>query len=219
MCSISVIEWICNQALKQSNEMQNARVLEVGSKNVNGSIRRLINNIWKPSEYIGVDISSGKGVDRIVDVTNLFDTFGGEAFDAVICTEVLEHVRLWRTAVCNLKAVLRTNGLLLLTTRSYGMPYHGYPSDYWRFEVSDMEKIFADMEYEIEPDQNGVFVCAKNSYSFNPLNPKISLEHIPLYSVTLGHRTLHSSELTTKRKFLLVARKLGERFGINVNVI
>jgi len=208
MCSTSVMEWVCFQALKHKKEMQNSRILEVGSKNVNGSVKRIIEAAWNPREYVGVDIEYGKNVDMVLDVKEITDRFGFEAFDAVICMEVMEHVKEWRPAVINLKMVLKTNGILLLTTRSFGFPYHGYPHDYWRYEVSDMENIFADMTNEIEQDSldKGVFVFARRPPSLEQQN--YDLAPINLYSIANGHRVLGYPEMLNSRKLFMLLRKL-----------
>ena len=76
----------------------------------------------------------------------IVEHFGVESFDAVISTETLEHVLDWRTAINNMKIVLKPGGYTYITTRSKGFPYHGYPYDYWRFEASDLIEIFRDFE-------------------------------------------------------------------------
>ncbi len=79
--------------------------------------------------------------------------FGAETFDAVICLEVLEHVKNPVRAVAEVRRVLKPNGVLLLTTPFlYG--FHGkegggsqihdeYP-DYWRFTHQGLERMFGD---------------------------------------------------------------------------
>ena len=47
-------------------EFNGKRVLEVGSKFVNGSVRPLIERFCQPKEYIGVDIEPGRYVDVIL---------------------------------------------------------------------------------------------------------------------------------------------------------
>lgn len=61
--------------------------------------------------------------------------FADDAWDAVICTEVLEHVEDPVRAVRELHRVLAPGGLLLVTS-PFLWPWHGkegYYRDYWRF--------------------------------------------------------------------------------------
>ena len=46
-------------------EFDGKRVLEVGSKFVNGSVRPLIEKFCSPRDYVGVDIEPGKYVDVV----------------------------------------------------------------------------------------------------------------------------------------------------------
>lgn len=145
-------------------EVADREVLEVGSKFVNGSVRPLIERFCRPRLYVGVDIEPGRYVDVVLPAERLVDCFGPESFDAVISTETLEHVLDWRAAVNNMKAVLRPGGLIYITTRSRGFPYHAHPHDYWRFEPEDIVRIFGDFEIlalERDWEAPGVFLKAR----------------------------------------------------------
>jgi len=169
-------------------EFAGKRVLEVGSKFVNGSVRPLIERFCRPREYVGVDIETGKYVDVVLPAERLVEYFGLESIDAVISTEVLEHVFDWRTVVNNMKAVLKPGGFIYITTRSRGFPYHAAPHDYWRYEIEDMEKIFGDFEIiALEKDWQapGVFLKARKPTNWSPND----LSQIELYSMVLGRRT------------------------------
>lgn len=115
-------------------------ILEIGSRDINGSAR----NVLEPhaERYHGIDLVAGRGVDQVLNVSDLHEHFTGESVDVVVCTEVVEHIDDWRLALYQMLKVLRHNGLLILTTRSPGCPNHNYPSDYWRYTQDDLKKIF-----------------------------------------------------------------------------
>jgi SAM-dependent methyltransferase len=148
-------------------EIQGLDVLEVGSQNVNGSPREVF-KLHGPKRYVGVDFAHGKGVDLVMDVSDLTTYFGPESFDVVVSTEMLEHAQSWRVSVDQMKDVLRPGGLLVLTARGPGFPYHGYPHDYWRFTIEDFREIFADMKIEVlekdEPEMPGVLLKARKRF-------------------------------------------------------
>jgi SAM-dependent methyltransferase len=148
-------------------EVAGKRVLEVGAYDVNGSVRGDLERL-EPASYLGTDITDGPGVDVVVDAERLKARFGADTFDVVVSTEVLEHVERWQPCLRNMLHVLRPGGLLVLTTRSPGMPYHAYPDDYWRFAVDTMDAIIRVARFELltlesDPSINhpGVFVKAR----------------------------------------------------------
>lgn len=136
-------------------------VIEVGSLNVNGSLRSHIESL-KPSKYTGVDIREGNGVDEICKIEDVLDKFGKESFDVVISTELLEHIFDWKKAINNLKSICKRGGFILITTRSYGFEKHGWPHDHWRYELYDMRYIFSDSQIlRLEKDNEfGVLMLA-----------------------------------------------------------
>lgn len=150
------------------------RLLEVGSRDVNGSVRQLAKKGW-PSAYVGIDMMAGPGVDEVLKAEDLVSRFGAESFDTVISVETLEHVEFWRKAVVAMKAVLRPGGILMITTRAPGFPMHAHPSDFWRFTLDNFREIFADLEIlvlEADPqaDHPGVFMKARKPVEFKPID-------------------------------------------------
>ena len=166
--------------------VQGRRVLDVGACDFNGSVRPLLEE-WGAKEYIGIDIIAGPRVDIVCSADKLVNTFGEESFDVVLCIEMLEHAEDWRACVCNLKQVLKTDGLLILTTRSFGYPCHGFPHDYWRYELEDLRHIFRDLEIQVlESDyaNPGVFLKGRKPENFRAKD----LNEIELYSVLSNRR-------------------------------
>lgn len=166
MCHVSCILFGAKH-LKEK-EIKGKKIIEVGSYDVNGSLRPLLES-YEPEKYVGVDIEKGPGVDVICNAENMIDKFGKESFDVVISTELLEHVQNWKKVISNIKGVCMDGGIILITTRSKGFPYHGYPYDFWRYEAEDMKYIFSDCEIlalEKDSQAHGVFIKIKKPNNF-----------------------------------------------------
>ncbi len=191
MCNKACIEF--GQANLKEEDVRGKSVIEVGSFDLNGSLRPIA-KAFHPSSYIGVDLQMGPGVDKICDANDLLDHFGCSTFDLLISTELLEHVRDWRKVISNFKHILKPNGVLLITTRSKGFYYHDYPFDFWRYEISDMQVIFSDFIIEvIEKDsiKPGVFIKARKSNAFTENN----ITDYQLYSIIRGKHTTTVTEI------------------------
>jgi SAM-dependent methyltransferase len=133
----SIKDWF----LGQKESFEGLRVLEAGSRDVNGSLRDLSIDA---KEYIGIDIQEGPGVDMVLDAREMIQKFGPVSFDVVICTETLEHVQDWRRVVESMKNILKVDGFIYLTAPAPGFPKHNYPGDFWRFTCRDFLNMFAD---------------------------------------------------------------------------
>ncbi len=146
-------------------EVKGAHVIEAGAFDVNGSVRPAVEALG-PASYTGTDISEGPGVDVTCDAAGLprLDPAPG----IVISTEMLEHAEDWQAAMAGMIRALTPGGLLVLTTRGPGFPYHGYPADHWRFTVGAMGEIMTaagmdvlDLRADPDPMSPGVFVKAR----------------------------------------------------------
>jgi SAM-dependent methyltransferase len=118
--------------------------LEVGSLDVNGSVREVLQ--IRSVKYKGVDILGGPGVDEVVkDIDELLDR--DERYDLVACCETLEHVLDPLRMVRTMRELLLPGGFLLITTPGYGFPVHRFPIDTFRFGEDCYRLVFfADME-------------------------------------------------------------------------
>lgn len=155
-------------------------VLEVGSYDVNGSVRPQIEGLL-PLSYLGVDMQEGPRVDVVCDATDLsgLQPYG---WDIVVSCEMMEHCLPWREAINAMKLAVNVGGYLLITCRSKGFGHHGYPDDHWRFELVDMGAIFSDFEVLeccTDPGGPGVFLFARKIDNGAP----IDLSGIELYSM------------------------------------
>ena len=184
MCSPWDLDTVKN-ALAPS-DVRGKRVLEVGSLDVNGSVRGDIMALG-PAEYVGIDIRPGPGVDVICDAGDLVARFGENVFDVVVSTELLEHARDWRRIVSNIKRVTKSGGLMIVSTRSYGVDFHRRPFDYWRYEREDFMAIFSDVlveDLQLDPTDPGLLIKAHKPAGF----VERDLGDLALYSILRRRR-------------------------------
>lgn len=93
------------------------KVLEVGSLDINGSVRQFFDDC----SYTGVDLGEGKGVDLVSKGEEL--TFPDNHFDVAISCECFEHNPEWVRTFANM--VRMTSGLIIMTCATTGRPEHG----------------------------------------------------------------------------------------------
>lgn len=214
MCHISCI--VFGTLNLKEEDIKGKRVIEIGSYDVNGSFRSIVESL-EPSEYVGIDIVEGSCVDEVCSAEDVLERFGSESFDVVISTEVIEHVRDWQKVISNIKKICKENGIILITTRSYGFIYHPTPADYWRFEKEDIENIFPDFEIlKLEKDKElpGVFLKARKPEEFN----EKELSNYELYNIVVDKRVskitdndfknLHYFKISLKEKLRLFLIKI-----------
>lgn len=101
-------------------------VLELGSQDINGSIR----SFFAGARYVGIDIFERPGVDW-VGLCHDYPEHGwdGEPFDALLSTECLEHDPHWERTLSACAPLVRVGGLVALTCACYARPAHGVEAD------------------------------------------------------------------------------------------
>lgn len=104
------------------------KILEVGSMDVNGSLRQFAP---EDSEYLGVDLEAGEGVDMIVEAGKPFP-FADACFDFILASSVFEHDPAFWATFLDLARLLKVGGHLYINAPSNGV-VHRYPEDHWRF--------------------------------------------------------------------------------------
>lgn len=114
-------------------------ILEMGSLQVEGqeSIADL-RPLFLGKKYTGFDMQAGKGVDEIMDATNL--PLSDASVGTVITLETLEHVEYPRKALMEAYRVLRVDGVLVVAV-PFSFPLHPFPNDYWRFTPWGLESL------------------------------------------------------------------------------
>lgn len=111
-------DYIATLKVKFPLAFNQGRVLEVGSLNINGTVR----NNFDSMEYIGIDVGAGPGVDVIAG-GHEYDN--KKLFDCCISCECFEHNPFWKETFLNMIRLCKSGGLVIFTCATTGRPEHG----------------------------------------------------------------------------------------------
>ena len=110
------------------------KIVEIGSQEVEGQGQRegaLRQAAPERSEYIGVDMAAGLGVDVVADDPYSLPFNYGMA-DAVVSSSTFEHVDFFWLTFLEMCRICKPGGYIYLNSPSNG-PVHRHPVDCWRF--------------------------------------------------------------------------------------
>lgn len=122
--------------IEEHKDKLQGKVIEIGSYNVNGSVRDVIH------VTLGVDMREGPGVDLVCPVEAL--DLPPESFDACVSTDTLEHVKDWRGFIRKTWDLVKPNGWLVMTMAHQRKGRHAYPDDYWRMTPENILMIYPE---------------------------------------------------------------------------
>lgn len=131
---------------KHINNLQGKLVLDVGSYDVNGTLKP----IFQGANYVGLDMEEGPNVDVVSDAHNI--PFEDEKFDIVTSSSCFEHDDMFWVTFLEICRVVKSGGYIYIQAPQNG-PYHGWPGDNWRFYADSwkaLEKWGLKMGYDIE---------------------------------------------------------------------
>ena len=171
---------------------QDKKVLEVGSLDINGSVR----DFFDGCHYIGIDVAPGNKVDVVCEGQNY--NAPDDSYDIVCSLECFEHNPYWIETFKNMIRLCKNDGLVLFTCATDGRPEHGTTKtspqdspltngigwDYYRnLNENDFrtEINFSDYfeQYEFEVNEN-----SHDLYFWGTVKKNI-LEPIPLIGIPI----------------------------------
>jgi SAM-dependent methyltransferase len=94
-------------------------ILDIGSYNVNGSIR----NFFPHSAYCGADLTEGPGVDVVADGHLL--AHADATYDLTLSCECFEHNPYWLETFLNMYRMTRPGGIVAFSCATRGRLEHG----------------------------------------------------------------------------------------------
>jgi len=103
-----------------NNFDKNVNILEIGSLDVNGNIRKLFNFC---NEYIGVDLEEGPNVDQVLNGSDINKL--NKNFDIIISCECFEHAKDWKIIFEKMCQISNPNSFIIISVASTGRVEHG----------------------------------------------------------------------------------------------
>ena len=131
--------------IKYTNRFQNkeANVVDLGSFDVNGTYKPLMNPLWK---YIGVDITEGRNVDVVMPNHNTIP-ITKDSVDILISGQCLEHVQRPWLLFQEIYRIVKNSGVILIVCPAkYHL--HNDPKDYWRIYPDGLQTLIEDVGFK-----------------------------------------------------------------------
>lgn len=145
------------------------RVVEFGSRDVNGGIRDLFSTA---SKYLGIDTHAGPGVDQVVDAADWQPEVG---YQCIVTTETFEHTARWPEILAVAKQALAPDGIMLITCatnprkpHSEGIPNTGPQAGEYYGNVSrnDLQQVADDLgllaNITIDPERGDLYATLRH---------------------------------------------------------
>ncbi len=119
-----------------------ARVLTVGA---GGPVNKLLDKRASQQNFtvVSVDIDPARRPDIVADLNR--PNFDAQSFDAIVLSEVLEHVEEPQRALAHLYDALAPGGRLIITT-PFLMPLHNCPRDFYRYTNYGLAYLLRDFD-------------------------------------------------------------------------
>jgi glycosyltransferase involved in cell wall biosynthesis len=230
------MNFIASVKEKFPDRFVNKKVLEIGSLNINGSIRPFFDNC----EYLGVDLEEGADVDLVAEGQDL--SFLDSSFDVSISTECFEHNPHWAETFINMCKY--ASGLVVFTcattgrrehgttrTDTYSSPFTAKKWDYYRNlaekdfrEVFDIDSMFESYQFSVNKETHDLYFWGIPSPDKSKIKKK-KLK-IAVYTIALNEEDFVERwyESAKDADYLLIADtgstdktvELARSLGINV---
>jgi SAM-dependent methyltransferase len=114
---LNYIQTVKNACISENSGL---RIIEIGSYDVNGSIRKIFGDSM---QYIGVDLTKGPGVDLICSGEKV--DYDDNYFDVALSCECFEHNPNWVATFENMVRMVKPGGIIIITCASTGREEHG----------------------------------------------------------------------------------------------
>ena len=120
---------ISGKAFAETHYVENGIVIDIGGRNVNGSLRTFFES--KNMKFVCIDMEEDDSVDLVVQPSERLP-FEDGSVDLIVSTSCFEHDPCFWLTFKEMTRVVKKSGYIYINAPTTG-PYHMYPGDNWRF--------------------------------------------------------------------------------------
>lgn len=165
--------YLLSKQIKKVGHYITGKVLDVGA----GEISRY-DQYFHASEYVRMDVRHGEKVDIVGSADDI--PLEDETFDAVVCTQVFEHLEHPEKSAKEICRVLKPEGFLLITAPQMN-ELHEEPYDFFRYTKYGLVSMFESAGFRVEDiSQRGGYFSTNAQMRIRYLIDRFSLYHRPV---------------------------------------
>lgn len=180
------------------------RILEIGSRNVTGS---LFGQRFQHAQYIGFDFYDGENVDVVGDAHKLSSYFEKNSFDLVFSSAVFEHLYAPWVVANEINKILRIGGVIFVETH-FSFSLHEQPWNFFHFTHYGLAALFSEalgfsvLEKGMSNPLNGLFSNKASRYLCN-----IPITNLYCHSQILAKKETNTDVLFSELNFEKIVGK------------
>ena len=203
---------ISGQAFSESYGIPNGLVVDLGGRNVNGSLRSFF--LEKGMNFICIDMEADESVDIVVPPGEKLP-FEDGSVDLIVSTSCLEHDPCFWLTFKEMTRIIKPSGYIYINAPTAG-PYHNYPGDNWRF-YSDAGQALAfwsgkqisnETIYPVKVVETfnilgtcwNDFVCIWKRVNIENIEKKIIVDNEIINHIGILEQTINNYGLKTRKK-------------------
>ena len=137
---------------------------------------------YKSADFASTDYHQYHEIDYICAADSI--PVSEKSFDAILCTEVLEHVPEPRSVLVEFNRVLKNRGHLFLTAPLV-IQLHEEPYDFYRYTPYSFTKMLKETGFEVVfiASKGGWIACIANTLKEMSLKPPRNVKGLLLYTL------------------------------------
>jgi predicted SAM-dependent methyltransferase len=202
------------ESFSASYGIPNGLVIDIGGRNVNGSLRSTFE--MKGMKYICIDMEEDPSVDIVVPPGEKLP-FEDGSVDLIVSTSCFEHDPCFWMTFKEMTRIIKQSGYIYINAPSTG-PYHCYPGDNWRF-YSDAGQALAfwsgkqisnETIYPVKVVETfnvlgetwNDFVCVWQRVNVENIEKNITVSDEIINNIGALEKAINSCGLNTRKKYL-----------------